>query len=120
MNQPLPFHNHAHLAAEASMAANAQGKFWEMHDKMFGNQQKLERADLETYAQEIGLNMNKFKQALDQGLYKDRVDQDSAAGTKAGASGTPTFFINGNKLVGAQPVDSFKKAIDEELKKKGK
>ena len=102
------------------MAAHAQGKFWEMHDKLFGNQQALERADLEKYAQEIGLNVAKFKQALDQGLYKDRVAKDSAEGTKAGANGTPTFFINGYRLVGAQPVDAFKKVIDEQLKKKGK
>ena len=63
--------------------------------------------------------MDKFKKALDSGLYKDAVDKDSAAGTKAGASGTPTFFVNGYKLVGAQPVDAFKKLIDQELKKKG-
>jgi len=120
MMQPLPFHNHAHLDAEAAWAAHMQGKFWEMHDKLFANQQAQERTDLEKYAQDIGLNMTKFKQALDQGLYKDRVDQDAALGNKVGANGTPTFFINGTKLVGAQSVDAFKKVIDEELKKKGK
>jgi protein-disulfide isomerase len=118
MHQPLPFHNNAQLAAEASMAAHAQGKFWPMHDKMFENQKALERPDLERYAQEIGLNMAKFKAALDSGAFKARVAQDSAAATKAGASGTPTFFINGRRLVGAQPVDQFKKIIDEELAKK--
>ena len=117
-NQPLPFHNHAELAAEASLAANEQGKFWELHDKMFANQQKLERADIEGYAKELGLNMGKFSAALDSGKFKDKVAKDMAEGTAAGASGTPTFFINGNKLVGAQPVDSFKKIIDQELAKK--
>ena len=89
-----------------------------MHDKLFGNQQAQERPDLERYAQEIGLDMTKFKAALDSGKFKAKVAADSAEGTKAGASGTPTFFVNGWKLVGAQPVDAFKKLIDQELKKK--
>ena len=91
-----------------------------MHDKLFGDQQHIDRAGLEQKAQEIGLNMDKFRQALDRGLYKERVDKDSAEGTKVGASGTPTFFINGYRLVGAQPVDAFKKLIDQELAKKKK
>jgi protein-disulfide isomerase len=99
------------------MAANAQGKFWEMHDKLFGNQQAQERPDLEKYAQEIGLNMDKFRKALDTGEFKEQIKKDSEEGTKAGANGTPTFFINGYRLVGAQPVDAFKKLIDQELKK---
>ena len=102
------------------MAANAQGKFWEMHDKLFANQQALDRPALEKYAEELGLNMAKFKQALDGGAFKERISKDSAEGTKAGANGTPTFFINGYRLVGAQPADAFKKLIDQELKKKGK
>jgi protein-disulfide isomerase len=99
------------------MAANAQGKFWEMHDKMFANQQKLERADLEKYAQEIGLNMSKFKSDMDGHKYKDQIDADSKRGTEVGAQGTPTLFINGRQLVGAQPFDSFKPIIEEEIKK---
>ncbi len=116
--QPLPFHNHAQLAAEAALAANEQGKFWEMHDKLFANQQALERADLEKYAQEIGLDMNRFKSALDTGKFKAHITKDQAEAAKAGAQGTPTFLINGTKLVGAQPVDQFKKLIDEALAKK--
>jgi protein-disulfide isomerase len=116
-NQPLPFHNNAQTAAEAAMAANEQGKFWEMHDKMFANQQALDRASLEKYAEEIGLNMGKFKAALDSGKFKDKVQKDSAEGTKIGANGTPTFFINGQKVEGAQPFDSFKTVIDAELAK---
>jgi protein-disulfide isomerase len=116
--QPLPFHNHAQLAAEAALAAHEQGKFWEMHDKLFANQQKLERADLEQYAQEIGLNMAKFKSALDTGKFKAQIEKDKAEAAKAGAQGTPTFLINGNRIVGAQPVDAFKKMIDAELAKK--
>ena len=68
---PLPFHDKAHLAAEAALAANEQGKFWEMHDKLFANQQALDRPNLEKYAEELGLNMAKFKAALDTGKFKD-------------------------------------------------
>jgi protein-disulfide isomerase len=117
-HQPLPFHNNAEMAAEASMAANEQGKFWEMHDKLFANQQQLDRPSLEKYAQEIGLNMARFKSALDGSKFKDRIQKDSAEGMKVGANGTPTFFINGQKVEGAQPFDSFKAVIDRELAKK--
>jgi protein-disulfide isomerase len=117
---PLPFHNNAQLAAEAAMAANEQGKFWEMHDKLFGNQQSLDRASLEKYAQEIGLNVDKFKAALDTGKEKVAVNSDvTYANTLGGGMGTPTFFINGRKVAGAMPFDSFAQIIDEELKKKG-
>jgi len=104
-------------AAEAAMAANAQGKFWQMHDKLFGNQQALDRPSLDKYAQDIGLNMAKYKAAMDQHLYKQQIEDDSKAGTAVGASGTPAFFINGQSLSGAQPFDSFKKVIDAELAK---
>jgi protein-disulfide isomerase len=113
---PLPFHDKAHLAAEAALAANEQGKFWEMHDKLFANQQALDRPNLDKYAEELGLNMAKFKAALDSGKFKDRVDREAKEGAAVGATGTPTFFINGHILVGAQPVDAFKAAIDAELK----
>jgi protein-disulfide isomerase len=113
---PLPFHDKAHLAAEAALAANEQGKFWEMHDKLFANQQALDRPNLEKYAEELGLNMAKFKAALDSGKFKERVDREAKEGNAVGATGTPTFFINGHILVGAQPVDAFKTAIDAELK----
>jgi protein-disulfide isomerase len=104
-------------AAEAAMAANAQGKFWPMHDKLFANQQALDRPSLDKYAQDIGLNMAKYKAAMDQHLYKQQIEDDSKAGTAVGASGTPAFFINGQSLSGAQPADAFKKVIDAELQK---
>ena len=115
---PLPFHDKAHLAAEAALAANEQGKFWQMHDKLFANQQALDRPSLEKYAQELGLNMAKFKAALDSGKFKDKVDAEAKEGAAVGATGTPTFFINGTQLVGAQPFDAFKTVIDKELKAK--
>ncbi|HMC95150.1 MAG TPA: thioredoxin domain-containing protein, partial [Polyangia bacterium] len=116
---PLPFHDHAHLAAEAALAANEQGKFWQYHDKLFANQQALERPALETYAQELGLDMAKFRAALDSGKFKDKVDAEAKEGAAVGTTGTPTFFINGTRLVGAQPLDAFKAVIDKELKTKG-
>ena len=113
---PLPFHDKAELAAEASLAAHEQGKFWEYHDKLFANQQALDRPALEKYADEIGLNMGKFKAALDSGKFKQQVADDAKLGGSVGATGTPTFFVNGRSLVGAQPFDKFKELIDAELK----
>jgi protein-disulfide isomerase len=117
-NQPLPFHANAKPAAAAALAANEQGKFWEYHDKLFANQRALDRASLEKYAQELGLNMGQFKAALDSGKYDAQVAADMAEATRVGVNGTPTFFINGRSLVGAQPVEAFKRVIDEELSKK--
>jgi protein-disulfide isomerase len=119
-NFPLPFHNNAEMAAQAAMAANDQGKFWEMHDKLFGNQQALDRPNLEKYAGEIGLNVDKFKADLDSGKFKPSVQSDvQYANGLGGGMGTPTFFINGRKVSGAMPLENFAKVIDEELKKKG-
>jgi protein-disulfide isomerase len=116
-NNPLPFHDKAALAAEAAMEAGDQGKFWEYHDKLFGNQQALAREDLEKYAKELGLNAGKFKAALDNNEHKSQIDADQQLARSLGASGTPSFFINGRSLRGAQPFDAFKAVIDEELQK---
>jgi protein-disulfide isomerase len=116
-NLPLPFHNNAKPAAIASVAAQQQGKFWEMHGLLFKNQQNLSAADLEKYAQELKLNMPKFKAALEDKKIAEQVDADAAMGAKIGARGTPAFFINGRFLSGAQPLERFKSVIDEELKK---
>jgi protein-disulfide isomerase len=114
---PLPFHQNAMPAAIAARAAGEQGKFWPMHDKLFANQQNLDRASLEKYAQELGLNMAKFKAALDTKKHEADIQADAAAGNKIGANGTPAFFVNGVSLSGAQPFEAFKARIDEELKK---
>src|SRR2546421_11745420 len=84
---PLPFHPDAPLASEAALAADAQGKFWEMHDKLFANQQAIKRPDHERYAQEMGLDMAKFKQALDAGTYKARIEEDKALRQRVGGNG---------------------------------
>jgi protein-disulfide isomerase len=117
-NYPLPFHQNAEPAAEAAMAAGAQGKFWEMHDKLFANQQALDRASLEKYAQELGLDMAKFKADLDSQKYKEQIQSDTKEGQAVGVNGTPAVFINGRKINGAYPWDTFKKVADEELAKK--
>jgi hypothetical protein len=98
------------------MAANAQGKFWQMHDKLFANQQALDRASLEKYAGEIGLNVAKFKADMDGHKQKDQIDTDSKRGNEVGANGTPMFFINGRPLSGAQPFEAFKAVIDDEIR----
>ena len=98
------------------MAANAQGKFWEMHDKLFGNQRELSDENYTKWAGEIGLNMSKFKSDMDGHKFKANIESDSKDSTAAGASGTPSFFINGRPLVGAQPFDAFEKLIQEEIK----
>ena len=119
-NQPLPFHPNAMPAAEAAMAAGEQGaeKFWEMHDKLFADQQALGPDKYAQYAKEIGLDMGKWKAALDAHKDKAAIDDDMKIGTSVGAQGTPTFFINGKKLVGAQPFEQFKTVIDAELARK--
>lgn len=116
-NNPLSFHKDAALAAQAAMAANEQGKFWEMHDKIYANQRQIKRADLEGYAQGIGLNMSKFKAALDNNAFATQIAEDQKAAAKFGSRGTPGFFINGLKLAGAQPFERFKAVIDGDIKK---
>ena len=114
---PLSFHQHAHLAAQAALAAHEQGKYWEMHHKLFENTKALERPSLEKYAQELGLDLGRFKAALDSQKHKDQIDAEQRMAVSLGAGGTPSFFINGRKVVGAQPLERFKQVIDEELKK---
>lgn len=117
-NYPLPFHTNARAAAEAALCANAQGKFWAFHDKLFAQQSSL---GLETYkkiAGEVGLDQAKFDQCLAKNEFKAAVEQDMADGAAVGVSGTPAFFINGRMLSGAQPFEKFKQIIDEELQAK--
>ncbi|HEX5656689.1 MAG TPA: thioredoxin domain-containing protein [Polyangiales bacterium] len=119
-DNPLPFHNDATPAAIVAREAYAEGKdkkFWEAHDLLFQNQRALGRADLEGYAKQLGLNANKVKAALDANPYKDKIEADKTLAASLGASGTPSFFVNGRSLRGAQPQPAFEKLIDEELAK---
>lgn len=114
---PLPFHSNAQKAAEAAECADDQGKFWEMHNKLFSNQQALDVASLKKYAGELALDQTKFDECLDSGKYESEVQNDLSQGGSYGVSGTPSFFVNGIMLVGAQPYSEFKKLIDAELAK---
>jgi protein-disulfide isomerase len=113
---PLSFHDKAHLAAEAAMAAHAQGKFWEFHDKLFANQNALDRPNLEKYAGEVGLKVDVFKKALDDKTYAPPVDADMKLGGEVGVQGTPSMFLNGKKVQNATDVEALSKMIDEALK----
>ena len=117
VNQPLSFHPNAKPAAIASMAAHKQGKFWEMYDKLFTNQQQLGDENYKKWAKEIGLDMVKFEADLKDPETAKAVDRDSAVATALEVTGTPGFFINGVNLAGAYPIEEFKKNIDEQIKK---
>jgi len=113
---PLDFHPNAPKASEAAHCADVQGKYWEMHDKMFANQKALGKDALATYAKEIkGLDVEKWQKCLDGGEMAKKVADGLAQGKKVGVDGTPAFFVNGVMLGGARPFADFKKIIDAEL-----
>ena len=112
---PLPMHKDAQMGSEAALAAHEQGKFWEFHDLLFKNQKAMTRADVEKYAEELKLDMTKFKEALDKGTYKTKVTADLDMGKQFGVRGTPSFFINGKWQRGApRAIEGLKKLIDDE------
>jgi protein-disulfide isomerase len=115
-NFPLPFHENAELAAEAVMAADAQGKFWPMYDKLW-TVDLLDRGHLEQYAKEVHLDLPRFRADLDARRYHERIEADVAEGQRASVNGTPAVFINGRKIAGAYPWETFKKVADQELAK---
>jgi protein-disulfide isomerase len=117
-HNPLPFHAKAMPAAIASEEARAQGgsaKFWEVHDRLFDSAPALDRPALEAVAKAAGLDAAAFGRALDENRHEARIRRDQALVTGLGAGGTPTFFVNGRKIAGAQPFEAFKAVIDEEL-----
>ena len=93
MQFPLATHKNAFNASEAGLCAQDQGKFWEMHDKLFANQQALKQEDLIKYANALGLDKTKFKQCLDIGKYTEEIIKDKAIGRKVGITGTPHFLL---------------------------
>jgi len=122
-HMPLPFHKNAPIAAEAAQEAFAQkgsAAFWTFHDKVFSaegaDEARTDRPNLEKIAQEMGLDMTKFKAALDSNKHKAKIDADTELGNKAGINGTPAFVINGYYISGAQPESAFKKLIVRALK----
>jgi protein-disulfide isomerase len=116
---PLPFHNHAEGAAVASLCANEQSSklFWKMHDEMFKNQDSLSADGLKKLAKNVGLNSADFDKCMAENKYLAQVKADMEEGQKINVKSTPTFFINGQLIAGAQPLDVFTQLIDEELSK---
>jgi len=110
-------HPQAQKAAEASECAGAQGKFWEMHDKLFTNQATLSVDNEKAWAKDLGLNTSKFNTCLDKGEKVADVAADQKYGDTVGVTGTPTSFVNGYPVQGAQGYDFVKNLIDQELAK---
>jgi protein-disulfide isomerase len=117
-NLPLSFHKNAEPAARAALAANKQGKFWEMHDAFFNNQRGLNEEFYMTTAKNIGLNVDKFKADMNSDEIKKQVQADMELAKKHGVSGTPGFSVNGVMVRGAYPLDHFKGIIDRWLAQK--
>jgi len=99
-------HPHAQRAAESAEAASSQGKFWEMHDVLFENQDALEDQDLMEYAAVVGLDVERFMRELEQGIHTGRVREDFKSGVRSGVNGTPALFVNGNRYDGPRDVNS--------------
>lgn len=108
-------HPHAQLAAHATEAAGAQGKFWEMQDTILDHQGELDKDDLIEYATEIGLDVVQFEKDLDESTFSTRVEEDFVDGLRSGVTGTPTFFINGERYDGAWDFESLLEAIRKPL-----
>ena len=106
-------HPHAQLAAEAAEAAGAQGKFWEVHDMIFENQEALEPEDLAQYAAIVGIDVPRLVNELQAGVHAPRVREDFLAGVRAGVNGTPTFFINGERFDGVPDFESLLAALTQ-------
>lgn len=116
-NFPLPFHNHAEQAAVAGLCANEQSPklFWKMHDEMFANQESLDAEGLKKMAKKVGLKSDEFEKCLSENKTLAQVRADMEEGRKLKVKSTPTFFINGQLINGAQPIEVFSEIIDEEL-----
>ncbi len=116
-HMPLSIHPQAAGAHAAAEAAHRQGKFWEMHDLIFENQRNLEVSTLEGYATALGLDMDRYRSDVEDEEIAARIRADLQQAQKLGVTGTPSFFINGRYLSGAQPFANFKRYIDEALEK---
>ncbi len=119
-NYPYKYRDFSKIAAEASLAARDQGKYWEMHDLLITRSPKLDRASLISYAKELDLDMKKFTESLDSGEHAKEVEDDVQLAKSIDLYNTPTFYINGQQVIGERPFDYFKKIIDAQLKQTGK
>ena len=112
---PLDIHPQAGKAAEAARCAQDQRKFWEYHDALFANSPNLSPEGLKTYAEQLGLDIASFEHCLASGTHAAAVQKSIDEGIRLGVTGTPAFFINGELLSGAQPLESFVRVIEREL-----
>jgi protein-disulfide isomerase len=110
----VEIHPHALAAAEASEAAAAQGSFWPMHDLLFRRQRALERPDLERYADELGLDVERFRQELDAQVHLERVEADRSSALASGATGTPTIFVDGLRYRGSYEREELRRALSRD------
>jgi protein-disulfide isomerase len=113
---PLDFHDRARPAAEAARCAAAGGRFWEYHDLLFVAQPAFSRSDLLMYARRLDLDPASFEACLDGGRFRTAVERDLTEGRALGVRGTPTFFVNGQRLVGAHPIESFREVVEQALR----
>jgi protein-disulfide isomerase len=113
---PLSFHEHARAAAQAALAAHAQGKFWPYHDRLFEHQSALDRKSLESYAQDVGLDLSAFKKNLDDKAFDNQIETDLALGRDAKVDGTPTMFINRKRAPNPTEFEAVAPLIEEALK----
>ena len=114
-HRPLPMHEHARLAAKASLAAEAQGRFWEYHDVLLTHRDALDRASLEGYARTLGLDLARFGRDLDDPRAEARISADETQAARLHVEGTPTAFVNGRRIVGAQSLAVYRAAVDRAL-----
>ncbi len=114
-NYPYKYRDFSRIAAEASLAAMDQGKYWQMHDLLLARSPKLDRASLIAYAGELQLDVKKFTESIDNGKHALEIDRDLKLAESIDLYNTPTLYINGRQVVGERPFAFFKKIIDEEL-----
>ena len=113
---PLDEHSQAAAAAEAALAAHAQGKFWPMHDILYAHFREISPKNIFVWAKEIGLDLVRFTADLNSGKYKQQVAKEMGDGLKAGVQGTPTIFVNGKRYNGPIDIDVLEKVLAGELK----
>jgi len=114
-NYPYKYRDFSRIAAEATLAARDQGKYWEMHDILISRSPKLDRTSLIGYAGELGLDVPKFTESIDTGRFTQEIDRDIQLAQSMDLFNTPTFYINGRQVVGERPFEYFKKIIDQEI-----
>lgn len=115
-NYPYRYRDFARIAAEASLAARDQGKYWEMHDLLIRRSPRLDRTSLIEYARDLGLDVKKFTESLDSQKHTAAINEDLDLAVKMDLYNTPTFFINGRRVIGERPFEYYRKIIEGELK----